>query len=78
MKTFKGEGTDNNLLERYGHTTTQISEGKFLVYGGEGNNDRNLNSMLLIELEDLLPAFHLVELTGMLDFLGRNMCEEVY
>ena len=36
--------------------------------------------MLLIEIEDIaqLPVFHLVEATGMLEFLGRNMCNEVY
>ena len=68
------------MLERYGHTTTKISEGKYLGYGGYGeDDDRNLNSMILIEIEDLtLFAFHWIEVTGMLDFLGRNMCEEVY
>ena len=79
METFKGEGSDNKLLERYSHTTTRISPSMFLVYGGWGNYNSNQNSMILIEIEDLIiPAFHLVEVTGMLEFLGRNMCSELY
>ena len=36
--------------------------------------------MMLIEIEDmvLILAFHLVDATGMLEFLGRNMCQEGY
>ena len=69
LETFKGKGSDNGLLKRSEFTITKISEGKYLVYGGNGNNRRNRNSMMLIEVEDvLLPAFHLVEATGMLEF----------
>ncbi len=42
MEKFEGKGYENKLLERYGHTTTKISEGKFLVIGGLGNNKRNI------------------------------------
>ena len=51
----------------------------FLVYGGLGNYCRNYDSMILIEIEMIpLIAFHLIEVTGMLDYLRRNMCSEVY
>ena len=59
METFKGENSNNGLLERFSHTTTRISDSKFLVYGGYVNDDSNEDSMMLIELEDnILLAFH--------------------
>ncbi len=39
FETFKGEGSNNKLLERWAFTITKISEEKFLVYGGFGNDD---------------------------------------
>ena len=79
LEKFEGEGSKNKLLERYWFTTTKISKGKLLVYGGSGNNSRNKDNMLLIKIVDVIfLTFHIIETTGMLDYLGRNMCEEVY
>ena len=63
---LKGNQKRYSLLQRCLHTTTAISENKFFVYGGFDNNDKETNSMYMIEIQDiLLLEFHLIDCTGM-------------
>ena len=64
------------MLIRYNHTVEKVSDNKFLVLGGRLDNGYAAD-LILIELYDSYPlilGFYLIDITGMLDKLGRNMC----